>query len=164
MMSVKTSVNLPLSIDREMVITRTFAAPRALVFKVWTDPVHLARWWGPHGWSVPHPVLEPVVGGAIDLSMRAPNGAILPNRGVIEEIVPPELLVYCLKVLEDDGSTRFQLMNTLTFAETAEGTEVTLHVEVVEATPAAAFNIRNMGRGWGETLEKLDAYLARLDG
>lgn len=37
--------------DRELTITRILPAPRPLVWKVWTDPVHLARWWGPKGFS-----------------------------------------------------------------------------------------------------------------
>jgi uncharacterized protein YndB with AHSA1/START domain len=157
------TVNLPPNIAHEMIVTRTFACPRERLFRVWTDPAHLARWWAPHGFSTPNPVLDPFVGGRVELDMRAPDGMLLRSSGTIEEIVPPELLAFTLAVLEFDGRQRFCVMNTVTFAELDGGdTEMVLHVEVVEATPAAAFNLKNMPRGWSETLEKLELHLRTI--
>jgi uncharacterized protein YndB with AHSA1/START domain len=154
------TVNLPPNVAREMIVTRTFACPRERAFRVWTEPAHLTNWWAPHGFSTPNPVLETFVGGRVELDMRTPDGMLLRSSGTIEEIVPPELLAFTLAVLEFDGRRRFCVMNTVTFAELdGGGTEMVLHVEVVEATPAAAFNLKNMPRGWSETLEKLEAYL-----
>ena len=51
--------------SRELTITRTFDAPRALVFKAWTDPAQVAQWWGPAGWSNPVCEIDPRPGGAI---------------------------------------------------------------------------------------------------
>jgi acetyl esterase/lipase len=71
--------------EREVVITRIFDAPRELVFKAWTEPERLMRWWGPRGFT--NPVCETDVrpGGAWRIVMRAPNGAEYPGGGVYLE-------------------------------------------------------------------------------
>ena len=56
----------------ELVLTRTFDAPRELVFKVWTDPKHVALWWGPHGFTTIVQEMDVRPGGAWRYSMRAP--------------------------------------------------------------------------------------------
>ena len=74
---------------REVVITRVFDAPRALVFKAWTDPKHIARWWGPMGFTNPICELDARVGGAWRIVMRSPTGIEYPCGGVYREIVRP---------------------------------------------------------------------------
>ena len=73
--------------EREITITRIFDAPRALVFKAWTDAAQLAQWWGPKGFTNPVCEIDARVGGAIRIHMRAPDGAIYPMGGEIREIV-----------------------------------------------------------------------------
>jgi uncharacterized protein YndB with AHSA1/START domain len=76
--------------ERELTLVRTFSAPRALVFEVWTDPKHLAQWWGPQGFTNPVCEFDPRVGGAFRIHMRGPDGVTYPMKGIIQEIVPPE--------------------------------------------------------------------------
>jgi uncharacterized protein YndB with AHSA1/START domain len=64
------------------------------VFKAWTEPAHLARWWGPKGFTNPICEVDLRVGGAWRIVMRAPNGAEYPGGGVYREIVKPERLVF----------------------------------------------------------------------
>ena len=78
---------------QELVITRILDAPRELVFNVWTDPKHLAQWWGPRGFTNPVCEVDPHPGGAIRIHMRGPNGAVHPMTGVYQEVVRPERLV-----------------------------------------------------------------------
>ena len=68
--------------DREIVLTRVFDAPRELVFKVWTNPKHVALWWGPHGFSNPFCELDLRPGGAILIHMRGPDGIVYSMTGV----------------------------------------------------------------------------------
>ena len=75
--------------QRELVLTRIFDAPRAIVFKAWTDPQQLARWWGPKGFTNPVCELDPRVGGTLRIVMRAPDGQEHPMTGVFREIVEP---------------------------------------------------------------------------
>src|SRR5437764_14451728 len=80
--------------QREITIARTFDAPRALVFSMFTDAKHLAAWWGPHGWSNPKAEADPRAGGKILIHMQAPDGTVHPMGGVFDEIVPHERIVF----------------------------------------------------------------------
>lgn len=80
--------------EREVIITRVFDAPRALVFKAWTDAAQLAQWWGPQGFTNPVCEFEARLGGKIRIHMRAPDGTLYPMKGEIREIAPPERLAF----------------------------------------------------------------------
>ena len=73
--------------DREILITRTFDAPRELVFRAWTESSLLARWWGPRGFTNPVCEWDARPGGKIYIVMRAPHGAEFPMGGEVREIV-----------------------------------------------------------------------------
>ena len=79
---------------RAIVGTREFDAPRALVFSAWTDPKHLAQWWGPHGFTTTTYSFEFRPGGVWRFVMHGPDGRDYQNRITFEEIVPPERIVY----------------------------------------------------------------------
>jgi uncharacterized protein YndB with AHSA1/START domain len=72
---------------RELVITRTFDAPRELVFKAWIDPKHLAQWWGPKYFTNPVCEVDARPGGSLLIHMAGPDGTIYPMRGVFNERV-----------------------------------------------------------------------------
>src|SRR5277367_3850317 len=78
---------------RELTLVRVYDAPRALVFKAFTDPVHLARWWGPHGYTTPVCEFDARPGGALRIHMRGPDGGVHVTQGEVREIVIPERLV-----------------------------------------------------------------------
>lgn len=81
---------------REITITRTFDAPRELVWKAWTDPEHLARWWGPPGRTTPVDsiTLEPWPGGTFRVSsISEEHGDDMVTLGTYREVVEPERLV-----------------------------------------------------------------------
>src|SRR5262245_14317085 len=80
--------------EQVIVISRVFDAPRELVFRAFTDPKHLARFWGPKWTSVPVCEVDLRVGGAFRVNMRGPDGAIYACTGVYRDIVEPELIVY----------------------------------------------------------------------
>src|SRR5437016_584736 len=87
------SSQLP-SNKREVVITRIFDAPRELVFKAWTDPKHMAQWWSPKWFTNPVCELDVRPGGAILIHMAGPDGVVYPMKGVFQEIVAPQRLVF----------------------------------------------------------------------
>ncbi|MGB7036228.1 MAG: SRPBCC domain-containing protein, partial [Xanthobacteraceae bacterium] len=64
--------------EREVTITRSFDAPRALVFRAWTDAAQLAQWWGPQGFTNPVCEFEARLGGKIRIHMRSPDGTLYP--------------------------------------------------------------------------------------
>ena len=81
-------------LQRELLITRVFDAPRNLVFDAWTKPELVRRWLlGPPGWTMPVCEIDLRVGGACRYLWRNADGTEMGMRGVIREIVPPERLV-----------------------------------------------------------------------
>lgn len=80
--------------DRELVVSREFDAPRELVWQAWTQPEHVAQWWGPHGFTTKISLMEVRVGGVWEHVMRGPDGKEYPNFSHFEEVVPFERIVY----------------------------------------------------------------------
>jgi uncharacterized protein YndB with AHSA1/START domain len=143
--------------DRELVIERVFDAPRRLVFRVWTEPEHLVRWWGPHGFTLPSCRMDFRPGGAFRCLMRSPEGTDHRLRGVYREIVEPERLVFTFAWEDEEGRVGHETLVTVTFADQGGRTKLTLHQAVFESVTA-----RDSHReGWTGTLERLAAYLAR---
>ena len=66
-----------------------YDAPRALVFKMWIEPKHMAQWWGPKGFTNPRCELDARVGGKIHIDMRAPDGTVYPMSGTFREVKSP---------------------------------------------------------------------------
>ena len=143
------------SAERETVITHIINAPRALVFKAWTDPAHLARWWGPHGFTNPVREVHLRPGGAIRIHMRGPDGTIYPMTGVYHEIVEAERLVFTSAALGKNGNPFSEVMNTVTFADHGGSTKLTIHARVARVTAEAAPFLAGMEQGWSQSLDRL---------
>jgi uncharacterized protein YndB with AHSA1/START domain len=84
---------MPRSDSAEFTVERVFDAPRALVFRLWTDPKYVAQWWGIENCTIPVCELDVRPGGAWRIHMRTADGTIYPNRGVYVEVVENERLV-----------------------------------------------------------------------
>src|SRR3972149_4696907 len=80
--------------EQELILTRIFDAPRELVFEAWTDPKHVAQWWGPNGFTNTIHEMNVRPGGVWRFVMHGPDGVDYPNKIVYDEIVKPERLVY----------------------------------------------------------------------
>jgi uncharacterized protein YndB with AHSA1/START domain len=150
------------SSEWDLVMTRTFDAPRELVFKAWTDTKHMARWWGPNGFTNPVCELDARVGGAMRIDMRAPNGVVYPMNGVFKEIEEPERLVFISSALDDQGNAMFDVLNTVTFVEQKGKTALTLQARVIKATAQAPQYLQGMQAGWTQSLDRLAAHLDSL--
>ncbi len=140
----------------ELWLTRVFDAPRRLVFAAWTQPDHMARWWGPQGFVTTFLETDVREGGAWRRCMRSPAGADYWSRGVYREIVAPERLV--LTYVTDDlgGNPGPETLVTVTFADLGGKTRLTLRQAVFESAAA-----RNAHRGgWTACLERLAEYLS----
>jgi uncharacterized protein YndB with AHSA1/START domain len=84
----------PAAGDRELMITRVLDAPRDKLFRCWTEPELLKRWFAPRPWSTPHAELDVRPGGGSFVVMRGPDGQEFPARGVYLEVVPDQRLVF----------------------------------------------------------------------
>jgi uncharacterized protein YndB with AHSA1/START domain len=146
-----------------ILLTRVFNAPRDLVFKAWTEPVHLARWWGPHDFTNPRCEWDLRPGGKIHVDMRAPDGTVYPMFGEYREIVEPERLVFTAGALDADGRRLFEMLNTVTFAEAGGKTTVTLRTELLNVLPEAAHYLGGHHEGWSQSLERFTALLVDME-
>ena len=160
----------------EFLISRTFDAPRALVWKAWVDPRHLAQWWGPHG--VTNTVCEVDLrpGGAHRIVMRTADGTDYPIKGVFREIVAPERLVMTLDCSEhpeawqdmvnparrkEDRNPAGELVQTVTFEDLGGSTRLTIRTRFETVAIRDAMVKMGMNEGWTQSLERLAALLAK---
>jgi uncharacterized protein YndB with AHSA1/START domain len=93
--------------------------------------------------------------------MRAPDGVVYPMKGVFQEIVAPERLVYMSSALDDKGNSMFDVLSTVTFAEHGAKTTLTLQIRVIKATAAAPQYLKGMEMGWTQSLDRLGEYLEK---
>jgi uncharacterized protein YndB with AHSA1/START domain len=140
---------------QELITTRVFDVPREVVFRAWTDPERLKRWWGPKGFTNPVCEVDARPGGAIRIHMRAPDGVVYPMTGVFREIVEPEKLVFVSSALDGDGEPLFEILNAVTFAEEGRKTRLTLHARVSKVMAEAARHLAGMEEGWALSLDRL---------
>ncbi len=145
--------------DREIVITRTVMAPRALVWAVCTDPLHIDRWWGPTGFTNQTLGMDVRVGGQWRYTMTGPDGKVWPNLITYTEVTPMERLVYDHGDWEDPR----QFEGSLSFKEVEEGTLVTLRT-VFTSKEARDVVVERYGaiEGGKQTIGRLAAYLEHM--
>src|SRR6516162_4087700 len=99
---------------KPLVVSRTFAAPRDLVFKAWSSAEHMKCWFSPEGFSVPEAEIDFRPGGVFDICMRSPQGQDYWSRGTYDEISPPDRLAFTSAVIIG-GSKKFTVQTTVTF-------------------------------------------------
>jgi uncharacterized protein YndB with AHSA1/START domain len=138
-----------------LVLERTFQAPRELVFRAWTDPAHLQRWWGPKDFTNPVCEFDARPGGAILIHMGAPNGDVYPMKGEVKEVNAPSRLVFTSIALGEGGRELFENLNEVDFTEQSGTTKVTLRTTVLRATDVAPQFLAGMQQGWGQSLDRL---------
>jgi len=163
--------------EKEFVITRSFSAPRSLVWKAWTELEHFSKWWGPTGFELINCSMDLRPGGRFHYCMRAPNGMEMWGLFTYQEIVPEERIVFHNSFSNPQGGIDTapweprwpkEVRNVMTLTE--EDGMTTLHLrgapldadEVQMALYLAAFESMNMG--FGGTFDQLDDYLHRMNG
>jgi uncharacterized protein YndB with AHSA1/START domain len=160
--------------NKEFVISREFDVSRELMFKVWTDPEHMQRWWGPKDFKVIHSKMDLRPGGVYLYGIRSPDGHDMWGKFVYREIVKPERIVFVNSFSDENGGvTRhpmnpgwpLELLSTITFTEQGGKTTVTVRWLPLNAsekernTFQAGFE--SMNKGWGGTLDQLATYVAK---
>lgn len=156
----------------KLVISRTFKAPLGRVWKAWTEPEQMARWWGPKGFSADVKTLEPKPGGIFHYRLESPQGQEMWGRMVFREVAPKERLVFINSFSDPQGGlTRhpmapewpLQMHTTITFAEENGKTTVTVTWVPYEATGTECETFDkgrdSMQAGWTGTFEKLEDHL-----
>ena len=155
------------------VVSRTFDAPRELVFKAWTEAERLAQWWGPAGMAVRVHSLDLRPGGVFHYSMKSPQGQMW-GKFVYRDIVPPSRLVFVVSFADAAGNVvrapfsaewPLEVLSTLTLEERDGKTTITMRGVPINATEAERKTFEaghgSMKQGWGGTLDQLAAFLAK---
>lgn len=156
-------------------LSRTFDAPRATVWRAYTEHAHLSRWWGPKGFTWIAGTLDFRPGGVFHYGMRAPTGAEMWGKFVYHEIVPQERIVFVNSFSDKDCNIvrapfspnwPLEVMNILDFRE--NGGRTTLHMtgspHNATAEEEAMFESwkPSMNQGFTGTLDQLADYLTRM--
>ena len=146
--------------EREITITRLFDAPRELVFEAWTDPDHLARWFGPTGFEIPRDSvnIEPRVGGHITIRMVQPgSGHHYDLDYEILELVEPELIV-----LKSGPNPAMSLHHEIVTRIQLENENGNTRLTLTDG-PYPEEGGRWAGAGWNGAFDKLAVELASKD-
>jgi uncharacterized protein YndB with AHSA1/START domain len=156
------------TIEQALVIERVFEASRQKVWKAWTEPELVARWWGPGGFTAPVIKIDFRVGGKYLYCMRSPEGKDFWSTGFFREIVRPVRIVATDSFADEKGnivpatyygmSQAFaqELLLTVTFAEEDGKTKLILrHVGLPPGEHA-----KDAREGWSQSLDKLADVLA----
>jgi uncharacterized protein YndB with AHSA1/START domain len=157
-MATKNDVDLKTD-ARSIIAVREFDAPRELVFSLFTDPKHLAQWFGPNGFTTTTSSFDMRPGGVWRFVMHGPDGRDYQNRITYEEVVPPERIVY--RHGGGDDVEPVQFTQTITFDDLGGKTRITWRGDF----PSAAERDRvikeyGAAEGLAQTLARLRDYVA----
>jgi uncharacterized protein YndB with AHSA1/START domain len=156
----------------DLVVSRIIDAPLALVWKAWTEPEHVMRWWGPKHWTSPSCKIDLRVGGMYIFCMQAPpeqGGMAQYLSGVYTKIVPMQLLEYTSFLSDKDGKQvdptslgmppEFpkELRNQIVFKAKGELTELVITEFDWPMSPMYVYSLAGMH----QTIDKLAASLAK---
>jgi uncharacterized protein YndB with AHSA1/START domain len=159
--------------QRPFIITRTFDAPRELVWQAWTEREHM-QWWGPKGVTIHHARLDLRSGGTFHYCMKTADGQAMWGKWVIREIVRPERLVFVNSFSDESGGlTRhpmsphwpLEMLSTVTFAGRDGKTLLTVQWLPLNPTDEERKTFddghESMKNGWTGSLDRLAEYLAK---
>ncbi len=147
--------------EASVTLTRVFDAPRALVWKAWTDPTMMAQWFGPRGFTNPVCELDVRVGGSLRIVMRGPDGNDYPMKGVFREVLKPERLVFTTIAIDNDGNHLLEGETTVILAEKNGKTTLTLKTYAAGLVPVAPKMLAGMEAGWTQSIDKLEELVPR---
>ncbi len=151
--------------DREIVMSRVLHAPRELVWQAWTDPKHVAHWWGPRGFTTTIKKMDFRVGGAWEHVMHGPDGANYPNKSIFKEIVPLERITFSHGGGREDGSAPGANFTATWTFETVGVDQTRLTGRLVfPSAEARDIVVREYGaiEGGKQTLERASEYVATM--
>ena len=163
-----TSPATPATADRDFIMTRLLDAPRDLVFEAWTRPEHVAKWWGPDGFTTTIKEMNVKPGGVWRYIMHGPDGTDFANKVVYHEVMRPERLVYSHgwddEVAPMEGFKDFKDFEvTVTFEKEGNKTRVTMH-SVFPSAEQFRKVVEQYGaiEGAKQHIARLEAYLQNM--
>lgn len=161
---------------RELRISRIFNAPRELVWKAWTEPERMKKWWGPETFTTPYITIDFRVGGKYLVCMRSPEDKDFWSTGSYLGIEPLQKLTMTDSFADENGnavsasyygmSSVFPMESRVEFDfdedDNKDRTRFTMVYEDVSGIPEE--HRKDMTQGWNEMFDKLSGYLAATGG
>lgn len=149
--------------DRQLVLTRLIDAPRDKVYRAWTEPELLTRWFAPKPWTTPRAELDVRPGGSSLVTMRSPEGKDYPNPGVYLEVVKNERLVFTDAYTSAWVPSDKPFMTvTLTFEDEDGKTRYTATARHWSAADRKAHEEMGFHEGWGQCAQQLEEVAREL--
>ena len=149
----------PTAAGHDLVVSRIFEAPVALVYRMWSASEHVARWWGPAGFTAPVCEFEPRVGAPWRIDMRAADGTVYPCRGEFLEVVENERIVFSDIVPEGESAWQADpppnCVQIITFEDLGGRTRLTVTMRMATEAERAAMAQQGVESGWQSSLERL---------
>ncbi len=162
-MATKTITPIKIT-EKSLTIQRIFDAPRSKVWKAWTDPEQVKRWWGPRDFTAPMTKLNLHEGGKYLFCMRSPDGKDYYSTGVYREIKAPERLVYTDSFADAGGNIVPASYYGMQGNWAPEGLTVTVTLEEPEKGKTMMTLVhngmpevesKNAAEGWSQSFDKL---------
>jgi uncharacterized protein YndB with AHSA1/START domain len=147
---------------RDVNLSRVIDAPCDLVWAAWTEPQHMAKWWGPKGFTNPVCELDVRPGGKILIHMKAPDGTVYPMSGVFAEVDKPRRLAFTAYAEGSDGTRYLESHTIVTLEGQGARTKVTVMASAKGLHPLAPQMLAGMEAGWTQSLERLGELSATL--
>ena len=145
--------------ERELVTTHIFDAPRELVWKAWTDPKLIPRWWGPSRYTTTLEKMDVRSGGTLRFIQRDAEGNVFGFHGKYKEVVPPERIV---DTFEFEGMPGHVLVESATFEEIDGRTKVTQKSVFETVEDLEGMLASGMEEGARETMERFTELVAEM--
>lgn len=142
--------------NRDLVLSRVVPVSRAALYRGWTEPALILKWFAPLPWTTVRAETDVRPGGSSLVVMRGPDGTEFPSQGVYLEVLPERRLVFTDAYVRAWEPAQKPFMTViLTFDDTEEGTLYTARARHWTAEDRAAHAAMGFHQGWGTCLDQL---------
>jgi uncharacterized protein YndB with AHSA1/START domain/DNA-binding transcriptional ArsR family regulator len=140
---------------RRIRLQRRLPAPVSQVWAHWTTPALVRQWWSPEHFDVAECEIDPVPGGRLEITMRAPDGGLYPTSGRFLTVTPLRRLRFELSHLAASQTPVFTAIHDLRLSDLGHGTQLNLAIRITAASAAAPAAVAGIQPGWQQLLSKL---------
>ncbi len=149
----------------DFIVSRIIKAPRSYVWKAWTMPEHLEKWWTPRPMTAQVIHFDPRPGGAFDLIMRDPDGGESPITGAFLELIPEERIVFTTALTADwrPAPTLLPITAIISMSDAKHGTQYDTRVLVRDEEERLKLQEMGFEPGWSLGIDQLEELVTQWE-
>ncbi len=149
----------------DFTVSRIIKAPRRVVWKAWTVPEHLEKWWCPEPMTCQILAFEPRQGGAFNMLIRSPNGEEMPQTGAFLEIVPEERIVFTTALTEGwrPAATLLPITAFISMRDERDGTRYETRVLYMDEQERQKLEEMRFEAGWSAAIDQLGEFVTQIE-